>query len=472
MDIKKQVRGLKAILSRWVNKPEYVYLVIASVSVIGFVFITPPFQGPDEEAHYIRTQYIARGYLIPVDVNKSEASLPLSMRETLHSTFYKDDLRGSSTNKYELFRTKEALTMPLNKDDTYKPPMISYSPIPYLPAAPGVALANLLNLSPLVSMFIARLSLGAASILLIFLAIRFIPHKKYLFAAIGLIPMLLFQQSVITADSVSYALLALFIAYVLHLRASVKNISRKQWLILGAICIGITLAKPLLYLFLPLVLLVVKKKVDLRWIVGMAVTCAVLLYGWMAVSSIKTDSISISGTPDNVDQGQQIETLIDNPKRGARVAWNSYMTAYGDDEVRGVIGIFGAADTIYPLWMFSAYVFLLGLLFTINIDGSRTLKIHRGWKIAAGILCIGYFTAVNLALYLGYTPVNFDIVYGVQGRYFLPLFFIAAAVIFIGGIQIAKKDVPKVRIWTVASIAVLVLLALLITFQRYYLYTP
>ncbi len=464
-------REVNQLLARWVKSPEYVYLVTALLSVVAFVFITPPFQGPDEEAHYIRTQYIAQGYFIPVNVAESSASLPSSIADTLQMTFYNDDLRGNSTNKYELYRTKEALNMPLNDGEKYKPPMVNYSPLTYLPAVPGVAIAQTFNLSPLLSMYIARLSLGIASVLLIFLAIRLIPHKKYLMAAVGLIPMLLFQQSVITADSVSYALLALFISFVLYLYEK-KTITTRQWVLLALLCASIILAKPLLYLFLPLVFILVKKPMALRWIAGTGVVCVALLFAWLAVSSVKSEGMAISGMPQDVSSQEQLGIILSDPKRAARVAWNSYMTNHGDDEVRGVLGIFGAADTIYPLWMFVAYASVLGFLYVVNIDLRKQVKIHKGWKLFACILCIGYFTAVNLAIYLGYTPVNFDIVYGVQGRYFLPILIIAAAIIFTGGVRVMKTDIPRATTWTVWTLVVLVLLALFITFQRYYLFTP
>jgi len=471
MSIKSCLIWARTLFSRWVKAPEYVYIVIALVSVVGFVFITPPFQGPDEPSHYIRTQYIAHGYFVPIDVQSSSASLPSSIDRVLHGTFYRDDLRGNTTDKYELFRTKSALKQPFNTGETYKPTMISYSPLPYLPAIPGVVLANLLNLSPLVSMYIARLSLGVASILLLFFAIRLIPHKKYLFVVVGLVPMLLFQQAMITVDSVSYALLALFISYVLYLREN-KIIRKEQWFILGVICLSIILAKPLVYLFLPLILLLLSKKNALKWIASITTICVVILLGWLAVSSIKTVATPAASLPDNVNSQQQLEMLLSHPKRALRIGWNSYMTTYGDDETRGVVGVFGAADTVYPLWMFTGYAILLGVLCVIDIDSRRSKQIKLAWKILAVILCVGYFVAVNIALYLAYTPVNFNIIYGVQGRYFLPILIISAAVVFTGGIRTTKADTLKVKRWSVFAMIILVFLALFITFQRYYLYTP
>jgi uncharacterized membrane protein len=314
--------------------------------------------------------------------------------------------------------------------------------------------------------------LGLTSIILIFFAIKFIPHKKYLLLAVGLIPMLLFQQSVVTVDSVSYALLALFISYVFYLRQT-SVVTRKQWLILGVICVSIVLAKPLIFLFLPLIFLLVRRQ-NIKWITMITIVCIAAFLGWLFLTSSKTGgaTAAISTLPSGVNSQEQVKTLLTHPKRGLRVAWNSYMTPYGDDQARGVIGVFGAADTYYPLWMSAGYAILLGVLCLTNIDAKRVKRIEKRWLILCTVLCIGYFAAVNIAIYLSYTPVNFEIVYGVQGRYFLPIVIVVASTLFIGGARIQKVDIPRFKYWSVIAMTVLVLLALFITYQRYYLYTP
>jgi len=465
------IKRLKEYLYKWAHAPEYVYLITALIGVISFALITPPFQGPDEEAHYVRVQYIAHGYVIPVYVDDSNASLPQSLQKILKITFYTDDLRGKTADKYELARTKEALNIPGDASATYKPPMINYSALPYAPAIPGVAISNLLNLSPLISMYIARVFLGVASVIIMFFAIKLIPRKKYLFAAVGLIPMLLFQQAMVAIDGVSYALLALFIAYVLYLNEKV-TIRKKQWLFLGLLCIALVLAKPLIWLFIPFIFLLAKRKQALIWIAGIAVACVIAFAALTLASNIKSQPDAGSTLPDNVNSTSQLEMLLSNPKRGLRVAWNSYMTTYGDEETRGVIGVFGAADTLLPVWMYSLSVIVLGLLCVLKLDDKRTKEITRGWKIFTITLLLAYFGAVNLAIYLSYTPVNFDIIYGVQGRYLLPMIIVAAALIFTGGIVVGKKDASKVKLYVAVATLSLVLLSLLIVLQRYYLYTP
>lgn len=467
--IKRKTSELKQLFLWLLNKPEWLYFVLALPVVMIFVFITPPFQGPDEEAHYIRVQYIANGQFVPAG---SSHGIPSSIQDVTKTVFYEDDIRGRTTAHYELSRTKEALGIKLNPQETYTPAMVSYSPLAYLPAIPGVVISNWLNLSPLISMYVARISLALASIAVFFFAIRLLPGKKYLLVAIGLIPMVLFQQAVVTADSLSYALLALFLSYTLYLR-TMSSIRAKQWVIIGLIALAITLAKPLVFIFLPLILILVNKPKSLRYILLIGAVCAAILAGWMLLSGAKSETVPSVGIPENVDSTAQANLLKDNPRRGLRVMWNSYMTPYGDDEVRGILGIFGAADTVYPLWMFTLYAGILLFLFATTFDKtSKRDKIKWPWKLMALILSALYFILVNFVIYLGYSPVNFDIFYGVQGRYFIPILIVLATFVFTGGVLISRRDELRVKVWISLSITALLLLALLITYQRYYLYTP
>lgn len=466
---------VKKTLSQYIPSPEKFYLVTALVGALGFALITPPFQGPDEQAHYIRAQYIAHGYFIPTNVRQVGASLPVSVEKTLKYTFFDDDLRGKTTDKYEMARTQQAATLPFNTNDQYQPPMISYNFLTYLPASLGMFIMNVFNLSPVASLYVGRIFLALTAVGLIFLAIKIIPTKKYLLTVLALLPMMLFQQAMIGTDGVSYAILILFVSYLLYLYAQKTPITRRQWLTFFAICAAIVWAKPLLYLFLLLSVLLIKKPRAVRWL-GAAAVIALIFFGvntWMNAQAGTYDAgTRYSGAPENVRSDQQLHNLIEHPKRGLRVLWNSYMTSFGDDEIRGVIGIFGSADTVYPLWMTYAYVFILGVVAVVSFERTK-LYIHPLWRWFAVSLCVVHFVAVNLATYLGYTPYNFDIVYGVQGRYFLPTAIILMVGIFAWrGIVLKKTDQRLVLNYTMPLVFCLVVLAVFVTYQRYFLFTP
>ena len=112
-------------------------------------------------------QYIAHGHIIPVNPKSTGASLPKSIGETLRLTFYDDEIRGFSAKKYDFNRTKQAVKKSLNPSERYQPPMVSYNFLTYLPAIPGVFLANVFNLSPVISLYVARILLALASVVIV-----------------------------------------------------------------------------------------------------------------------------------------------------------------------------------------------------------------------------------------------------------------------------------------------------------------
>lgn len=470
MHTKSWLKKSKQIFGSLTKFPERIYLAIALVGVVGFALITPPFHGPDEEAHYIRAQYIAHGYFLPVDVKGSGVTLPESIQDVTWKTFYTGDIRGNTAAKYDINHIKSALKDKFNSDETYKPGMISYSPIPYLPAIPVIVISNLLNLSPLISMYLARLALGVFCVLITFFFLKKVPSKRYFFVGIALVPMLLFQQAVISTDGVSYALLFSFICFILYLYSK-KNISKKEWITTGILCIAITLAKPLVFLFLPLIIILVKKERAVQWIAGITTVCVLLLGGLTIYNSHLSAGAIDPNVPTTVNSEAQLNNIKEHPVRFLRVMWNSYMTSYGDDEVRGVFGIFGAADTAYPLWMVMGFVILLSILAVVRIDVKKEYAVQKWVKWSLVAMAFLYFILANAAIYLSFTPYNFDIVYGVQGRYFIPI-LMTIPLLITPFLVVDKKNRSRFITYTFIGIAVFVLLALFITFQRYYLYTP
>lgn len=142
-------------------------------------------------------------------------------------------------------RTQQAATLPFNTNDQYQPnSMISY---------------NFFNLFTASLMFIRNVVANC-----VFMSV------VYFFAltAVGLILLAIknytdqkvsphcscassddFSSIMIGTDGVSYAILILFVSYLLYLYAQKTPITRRQWLMMH-ICAAIVWAKPLLYLFL------------------------------------------------------------------------------------------------------------------------------------------------------------------------------------------------------------------------------
>ena len=95
--------------------------------------------------------------------------------------------------------------------------------------------------------------------------------------------------------------------------------------------------------------------------------------------------------------------------------------------LRSMIGIFGWLTVVMPGYV---YILVTAALIVASLIGQRTeprlALIEIAWCV---LLLVGASLLTFLAMYLDATPVGAWMVLGVQGRYFLPLLGLAAAVV-------------------------------------------
>lgn len=255
---------------KWLSIP-VLYVIIAAISCVLFVFITPPFQGPDEDVHFMRAYQIAEGKILLIKKSDGKVgnALPSQVYRTIIDTSSKPNIRGHSAEKYNYHSNGAALHI---KDDGSVRFMdtkntASYNPIVYTPAAVGIDIARVFHAPPILAMYAARAMTALASISLFFFALKVLAQKKELACALFLLPTLLFQQSVVSIDGISYGVLALFMAYVGHLYGE-RDIGRKKWIIVGILSVILCCVKPLLFVFLPVILVLYKS--DRRTILALS----------------------------------------------------------------------------------------------------------------------------------------------------------------------------------------------------------
>lgn len=76
---------------------------------------------------------------------------------------------------------------------------------------------------------------------------------------------------------------------------------------------------------------------------------------------------------------------------------------------------FASLDTLFPL--------IVGLLFVyINIsDETMRKKLTKYQKIIITLIILAIMGLIFTSLYIQWTPANWSVIAGVQGRYFLPI---------------------------------------------------
>lgn len=410
---------------------------LISAFIFGFIilFLTPPFQGPDEDIHYLRSNQIAHGNLIPdkkSDLIGGDTSKGTT--DLIKTALDDPDMQFKPENKIHLSQFKDAARIQPQEGKTK---FVNFgteanAPVSYIPPSIAISIGLLLGLNPLILLYLARIGgflfwLGAT-----YTAIRIIPIKKATFAIISLVPMIIFQAGMITSDSVAFAILSLFIAQIIKIRLMSDTPSKYQWIFLAALSLTLALTKQPMFLFLPLILLsrrpteAAKNRRLLPRIILAISAFTVALWNFYVNLNFKTNTVNKG---DSVPS-EQISYLIHNPLVVFKLLYNTYITSTGDSIYRSFIGLFGWFDTPLPM-LFVALSALITVLSYKSFSSSSpdkkgllVFRLNSREKLLTAVTMIAFFVAVNLALYIYYTPPKFDFFYGVQGRYFLPLLYV------------------------------------------------
>jgi len=389
----------------------------------------------------------------------TERSLPIGLSETIDGI---NSPSGSFTFpanvKYKEEKTFNALS--INTGSKVQPyaytPLAatsirltaSYSPFSYIPSSLLIFIARMFHPAPIVMLYAGRLGNLLAWIILIALSIRLMPRKKWAVVAIGLLPMGLFQAATLNADVMATGMAVIFTALILYLREQNTRLGYKQLSILLAAGAIMTLSKQAMFVFLPLVLLLRKRNFkDKRqnYLIKLClIAIPVILLGlWMFMNR---GSNLISNQHDTAGQ---LHFIIRSPESYINVLWNTYFYAWGDQVTRSFIGVFGWSDVpLSELIVTFGYIGLAAIL--IIEPGSQRAKdwFTNKEKLLIGLIAAAYMLAVSTALYLTYTPLGFKIVYGLQGRYFIPLLALAIPLLYGTWLRCSEAAYKRIAVIT------------------------
>ena len=200
---------------RRLTTPEWCFLLVGTLYGLGFTFITPPFQVPDEGHHFMRAFSVSELSIVNEVVRKRlvGASLPESVWATATHTL--GDLPFHPERKIDPSLVRSYLSTPLdpaNRKFVDFRNTALYSPVPYVPQVIAIWVVRLAGGSPLVMMYAARLLTLAAWLAIMFWAIRICPIYKWLLSTICLIPVSVFVAASMSADAMTNAFATLVTA--------------------------------------------------------------------------------------------------------------------------------------------------------------------------------------------------------------------------------------------------------------------
>jgi uncharacterized membrane protein len=401
--------------------PTYFTLIVGVVFGGSMVFMTPPFNVPDEQGHWYRSYQCSLGRLIPTRQGDEIGSeLPTSLRALYVATAA--PALTDAELQISVEKIRDAMKIKLHRDDTEFRPFSAvarYGPLPYLPAALAIRFGRHsgLALGPLQLFYLGRVATLVAYLVLVVTAVWLMPVHRWTLAMLALMPMSIFLAASLSPDALTIALSLLGIAMILRMALRPEKIGRGSLWSLGTILLLVGLSKPSYGALSMLALVLRKEKFSdpgkAWWIRGLLVGLPLAAGAAWVLSLTGLDVPVRTG----VDMKAQVLWILGHPGTFMEIvisklaSWHLYS---------GAIASLGWGAIFLPPAIYAIY--WSGLLTSAVLDGGDEELSLPPWIRAASVAV--YFlilVIISILTFLTWQTVGETELHGVQSRYLLPI---------------------------------------------------
>ena len=430
------------------SHPERPFLVV-SLLVGVCISLSMPAVGVvswDDETHYKRS--LALSYVVDSEYTDADMVLitPLAPSESVDKVYAGPSWDGSwsasrlyAYNKQldELY--KDGPTYATSGFETAPPATsnASYSTLGYIPSAIGLWLGRLLHLPFALIAFMGRLFNLLSYSIVCYFAIKVIPVKKNLLAAVALLPTSLFLASNYSYDPWVTSFLLLAVALVTR-EACEKGstITCGRWCLILFVFFLALGPKAIYFPLVALMLLIPKERFESgrqrAALYGAAVAVVVVATLSFVLPMLVSSGVVATDTRGGLDVSSsgQIAGILSDPlgflATMLSFLFNDYLTVGSSDGYITSFAYLGDLSKTIPALGGVGIVYLVAVALT---DSDRRSMAISSVSRAAYVFAVLFVTVflVAASLYVSFTPVGYGSVLGCQPRYLLPLVFPALA---------------------------------------------
>lgn len=399
------------------------FLIFFLLCELTLVFLTPPLQVPDENAHLVRAYQISTGTFISPqheDVNGNIVSFqektPLSFLE-----LNKFSLPFAWQHAFSFDNIKDTLALPLEADNAASidiPNTGQYSPVSYLPQALAAWLGMKLGLSLGSIFYLMRSAAVIFAAACLFLTLKLLREKLLLICLLSLMPMSMYEFASVSADSVNFALSLLITAFLLHLHSQASPLDAKKVLLLIAAALILGLIKQVYGVILLLYFLIPSSAIGSRkrfYLLGVLLISLFLIVSMAWTSFAYGGSEALMGAGSGINPQEQLAFVRQAPLQYISI----FATTLSENflqHYKEFVGILGWCVIPLPQPFYLLYFLLLAIG---SLCGKLSLSLKQRGLIFASVLAS--VSVIFFNQYLTWTPVGNPQIYGVQGRYMIPL---------------------------------------------------
>jgi uncharacterized membrane protein len=429
-------------------RPAFVFLIVGFFAGTTLVFLTPPFQAPDEPAHLYRAYQISEGTFVapaldalpdgaeagrPPSAMTAGGELPSSLKAIADPFAYLWFHDKQKTSRQQILSQLDVPLRPENRTFIEFANVI-YSPVPYAASAPALALGRSLGLSPLRLLYIGRLANLLCFLIVGFISLRILPAFQKPIVLLLCMPMMLFLAGSLSADVITDSLAILFTCMIFRelMRSTTHPLERTRPMEIAAIAIisiALTLAKIAYFPLVGLALLIPAKRLGGRRRYSIFIAAILVLnlaaeFYWASrTAGLNTQVRDVSNPYAQItapaDPHAQLQFVLHHPASFVQIAFG---TMYRDVwlMIRSFAGKLGWMDTTVPVPFVLLYLFTLGLSCRPTAGDPRSP--WPLWLALVVMLCASSaMAAVALLNYIFWDPVGDRHIDGLQGRYFIPV---------------------------------------------------
>jgi hypothetical protein len=457
--------------------PLRVFLLLAIAAGAYLACVVPHFGGIDEVAHFYRSYQISEGHFLPQKYGASGFSGACIPRDVILAQRSDSAVYGAHLIA-GLHRPKNApplrydpgplVACPTDPGKGFVTFSTFGSPVPYLPQSAAILVARAVGLDTDGMEIAARLATFATFIALVWFAIRRTTRSKWAFAAVGLLPLALYQASSSPShDVVTIAVVLLVVSSALRAVDVAADASRTALFVEAAVLTTVLAACKPGYVVLAgcylLPLFGSRRRRDL-WPLALApVLGALVSLVWNTVVGglWKTDA-GLFGV--QVDPHRQRHLLLTEPWTFAGAVVRSVSDEWWH-WAKSLITIGGSVS----VWPTMAALVSLLLLGAVSLQrAAREPDEGLAWSQRIIVLIVFVIGALLVfgAQYVYWSTPGDNVVEGMQARFFVPLLVLIP--IAVGPVPWRWARAATARVPVVLGlIPVYVALAVTIAFRQY-----
>ena len=476
--------------------PTLVYILAGFILGAPYLFVTGPFQAPDEYVHFYRAFDVSEGNLRAQVFHSTETDpkkpshptvggqLPASIQTSAVAIsagipFYPEHKMRTEHIRGELSRALDENERSIA--DYY--PSAKLPALSYVPQALGIGLGRFFDQSPLGLLYFSRTANFIFAWVVTLMSLALIHPFGWSLTLIVLSPMALFMAASCSPDAMINAAALGCCACFLALKI---DVSRNEVPIRSTLtgflvfCALLLLSgkAPLIFLLGIFLSFLFTRKLPfsdrLKIIAGLAASAAAaaLLLNWT--------SAGIAQIPDarlNADPAGQLRVLITTPADFLQIIWNSVQEHFVSWTTQ-FVGTLGWLDTQLPASVH--YTWLVAFLGALWLDITRgaasrpqdrapTTQFRLTGLDSLLVVATVLFTSFVLiaSVYILFNAIGTKIVWGVQGRYFIPIVLFLSLLIYSFRVD-ASRYTRTVAFTVFVLTCVAHVLTLQTLFARYY----